>query len=229
MKTLKTSNIILLAFSLVIIIFIILKIVNSTYHPHSNSKNAVYTELKIDKIQSFKYLVLDGYRDVTYELYQGKQFKIEIFTDIEYTDSCKTHFSNDTLYMNIINTKGCTSYSGGAADLKFTIPSEVKTIFVNKVYCNIHDLQQDTLNIQSIIDYTTVNIKGSKIQTINYIGKDSKLALYRSDTIEALNFIGKGGNSSLDLYDIVINKLKINKDSTTVTLGGKAIEYYMNK
>lgn len=229
MKTLKTSNIILLAFSLVIILFVILKIVNSTYHPNSNSKNAVYTELKIDKIQSFKYLVLDGYRDVTYELIKGKQFKIETFTDIEYKDSCKIHFSNDTLYMNIINTKGCTSYSGGAPDVKFTIPSEVRTIFANKVNCNLNDFKQDTLNIQSLIDYTTVNIEGSKIQTINYIGKDSKLALYRSDTIEALNFIGKGENSSLDLYNIVINKIKINKDSVRVMLSGEAIEYYMNK
>ncbi|MFZ4741551.1 MAG: hypothetical protein ACOYLE_10360, partial [Bacteroidales bacterium] len=228
MKTLKTSNIVLLAFSLVIILFVILKIVNSTYHPNSNSKNAVYTELKIDNIQSFKYLVLDGYREVTYEVKTGNVFKTEVFSDPRNTDSCKIHFSNDTLYMNVINNEGYTNCSE-IPDVKICIPSEVKTIFANKVHCNLNEFKQDTLNIQSLIDYTTVNIEGSKIQTINYIGKDSKLALYRSDTIETLNFIGKGENSSLDLYDIVINKLRINKDSTRVTLSGKAIEYYMNK
>jgi len=228
MKTLKTSNIILLAFSLVIILFVILKIVNSTYHPNSNSNNAVYTELKVDNIQSFKYLVLDGYREVTYEVKTSNVFKTEVFSDPRNTDSCKIHFSNDTLYVNVVNNEGHTNCSE-IPDVKICIPSEVRTIFVNKVHCNINDFQQDTLNIQSIIDYTTVNIEGSKIQTINYIGKDSKLALYHSDTIETLNFIGKGENSSLDLYDIVINKLRINKDSVRVMLSGEAIEYYMNK
>ncbi len=228
MKTFKTSNIILLAFSLVIILFVILKIVNSTYHPNSNSKNAVYTELKIDNIQSFKYLVLDGYRQVTYEVKTGNVFKTEVFSDPRNTDSCKIHFSNDTLYMNVISNEGYTNCAE-IPDVKICIPSEVKTIFANKVHCNLNDFKQDTLNIQSLIDYTMINIERSKIQTINYIGKDSKLALYHSDTIETLNFIGKGENSSLDLYDIVINKIKINKDSVRVMLSGEAIEYYMNK
>lgn len=61
MKTLKISNIILIGLFITIIIKIIAEVNYSKYQPFFNGNNAVYTELKIDKTQNFKYLFLKGY------------------------------------------------------------------------------------------------------------------------------------------------------------------------
>lgn len=242
MKTLKTSNIILLVFSLVIIIFVILKIVNSTYHPNSDSKNAVYSELKTDKGQSFKYLVLTGYREVTYEVKTGNKFKIEVFTDPRNTDSCKIYLSNDTLYLNIVNNEGYTSCAN-IPDVKICIPPKVINILIKGVHSDFIGFQQDTLNIKiinnksefkskygrEITEFSNINIKNCNLKTFNFIGRNSELSIDVSNTIAELNFNSKGKNSRLNLEDVIIGNLNLKQDSAEVILSGKAINYYLKK
>lgn len=241
MKTLKTSNIILIIFGIAILILVITQVVKSTYHPNNNSENAVYTELKIDNVQSFKYLVLNGYRAVTYEVNQGNKFKIEAFTDPRNTDSCKTNFSNDTLYINIVNKEGYTSCAN-IPDVKICIPPEVINIFTKGVHADFTGFQNDTLNIKTIDDkaflsrdrssirkFTNIGMKNCNIKTLNYSGIYSELVVDKSDTISELNYNSRGKNSKLILNDLIIGNLNLNQDSAEVVLSGKAINYYLKK
>jgi hypothetical protein len=242
MKTLKTSNIILILFGIAIVILLITQVVKSTYHPNNDSENAIYTELKIDNIQSFKYLVLNGYRDVTYEVMAGKQFKIEAFTDPRNTDSCKTNFSNDTLYISIVNKEGYSRIAN-IPDVKICIPPEVINILTNGVHADFTGFQNDTLTIKTIDDniifssgyrsfsqeFMNIGLKNCNIKTLNYSGTKSELFVDKSNTIAELNFKSRGKNSKLNLNDVIIGNLNLNQDSAEVVLSGKAINYYLKK
>jgi hypothetical protein len=229
MKTLKTSNIILTGFALAIVIFIVTQLNYSTYNPKFNSKNAVYSEVKIENFRPFKYLVLNGYRQVTYEVRSGNAFKLEIFSHPRYSDTCNKWFRKDTLFVNIYNKKFEFTESANVPDIKITIPYALNAIIVRNVFCNISDLQQDTLMIEGINNYTRVTIENSKIRKISFKGKNSKLTLNDTDTIEELEYQNRGEFAFLELNNLIINKLNLNKDSTSVSLSGKAIEYYLNK
>jgi hypothetical protein len=242
MKSLKTSNILLIIFGIAILVILFEKVINSTYHPNNNAENAVYTELKMDKIQPFTYLALKGYRAVTYEVKSGNAFKIEVFSDPRNTDSLRTHFSKDTLYLNIVNIQKYTSCAS-IPDVKISIPTGLIHILINRVHADIIGFQQDSLNITIIKDkkeskqvyreyegeYSNIDIKDCNIKTLNFSGRNSELSIDKSNAITNLNFNTKGNNSRLYLNDVVIEKLNLNQDSAEVVLSGKAINNYLTK
>lgn len=235
MKTLKTSNIILIFFGIAILIFVIAQVVKSTYYPNSNSENAMYSTLETYRIESFQYLVIDGYREVTYEVKTGKQLKVEVFTDLRNSDSCKINFSNDTLYLNVVNSHGYTN-SSAIPDVKITVPQGLAFILIKNAFCDINNFQQDTLNISIMTDktefnsgYKYINLKNCNLKTFTYSGGNSELSIDKSNTITELNFNSKGKNSRLNLNDVFIGNLNLNQDSAEVILSGKAIQYYLKK
>jgi hypothetical protein len=243
MKTLKTSNIILIFFGIAILIFVIAQVVKSTYYPNSNSENAMYSTLETYRIESFQYLVLDGYREVTYEVKTGKQLKVEVFTDLRNSDSCKINFSNDTLYLNVVNSHGYTN-SSAIPDVKITVPQGLAHILIKNAFCDINSFQQDTLNISVVnaktefnseksqkysSEYKYINLKNCNLKTFTYSGGNSELSIDKSNTITELNFNSKGKDSRLNLNDVFIGNLNLNQDSAEVILSGKAIQYYLKK
>ena len=243
MKTLKTSNIILIFFGIAILILVIAQVVKSTYYPNSNSENAVYSTLETYRIESFQYLVLDGYREVTYEVKTGKQLKVDFLTDLRNSDSCKINFSNDTLYLNVVNSHGYTN-SSAIPDVKITVPQGLAHILIKNAFCDINSFQQDTLNISVVnaktefnsekrqeysSEYKYINLKNCNLKTFTYSGGNSELSIDKSNTITELNFNSKGKNSRLNLNDVFIGSLNLNQDSAEVILLGKAIQYYLKK
>jgi hypothetical protein len=228
MKTLKTSNIILLAFLLAVIILVVTTIMNSKYIPEFNLKNPVYKEVKFNNSKPYKYLVLNSYRKVRYEIHKGENFKVEVFKDKRYTDNCEVYMKNDTLHIYIFKSGKYTNIYD-VPDVKIFIPSGLIKIIANNAFCNISDFQQDTLNILSKSGSAYINIENSRLKVINFQGKNAKLALNKTNKIDEINFTGNGKYTSLELYDILVNKLNINTDSAAIVLSGKAIQYYLKK
>ncbi|NVN93823.1 MAG: hypothetical protein HXX18_00930 [Bacteroidetes bacterium] len=228
MKILKTSNLILFAFGISIVILIIAQVKSSIYHKNSEEQEAIYKVVKIDRLQPFKYLVLEAYRNVTFELNNGKQFKIETIVSEEYTDICNAEFRNDTLFVNV-EMQNEYSFSYHDPVLKITIPTIFNKLIFKINECTINNFQQDTLIIESSSDNASININGCSFKTLNFSGENLSLSLNQSDIIEELNFVSKGSHSKLDVNDLIIKKLNVNQDSTEVILNGKSINYYLNR
>ena len=227
MKSLKTSNIILLAFSLSIIILIVTTIMNSKYIPAFNINNPVYKEVNFTNFKPYKYLVLNSYRQIRYEIYKGEEYKVEVFKNKFYTDICETYIKNDTLFIYTFKSGKYTNIYD-VPDVKIYIPSGLIKIIANNSSCNIVNFRQDTLNILSRLGSANINIENSILKVINFQGKNAKLALNKTNKIDEVNFMAKGEFSSLDLSDIYVNKLNIKTDSANLVLSGKAIQKYLN-
>lgn len=228
MKTLKISNIILIVLGLSFVTIIILKVFNATIEPAFNAKNAKYSERAIKNYKPFKHLVLNAYTLKTYEIKYGNEFKLEIFSHPRFTDKCNNWFIKDTLFVNIFNNELYTECSN-TPEIKITLPYSLNSITARNIICNIDNIQQDTLNLYGTEGYTSINVDNSKVNTLIFNGKSSSLVLSNKNEINELLYFNKGEYASLHINDLLIKKLKINSDSNSITLSGKAIDYYLNK
>ncbi len=228
MKTSKISNIILIVLGLSFVILIILQVFNATVEPAFNAKNAKYSEVAIKNYKPFKHLVLNAYTQKTYEIKYGNEFKLEIFSHPRFTDKCNNWFIKDTLFVNIFNNELYTECSN-TPEIKITLPYSLNSITARNIICNIDNIQQDTLNLYGNEGHTSFSVDNSKINTLIFNGKSSNLILSNKNEINELLYFNKGEYASLHINDLLIKKLKINSDSNSITLSGKAIDYYLNK
>lgn len=225
-KTLKTSNIILLVFGLVLVSALIAKDLNSKKREKIDSKNAVYKTLGINNSQPVNHIFLDGFRDgIIYQINQGNELKIDFINNEFCNDSCVYRFSFDTLFVNVSNTE-VSSKSFDVPMVKITIP-ELKSVHVNNVNCNLLKFESDTLQLNMTSDYYEINLKNCNLNTLIFNGKSSSLDLDATNTIEHLIFNSKGYGAKLNLDGANINHLDLNSDSAEVNLSGSSIKKYI--
>ena len=222
----KTSNIILTVFGIILVIALIAKDLSSTKRVECDSKNAVYKTLEITKKQTVNHLMLNGFRqEVIYQISQGTELKIEVI-DSEYSkDSCKYNFSNDSLFVNVTNPEHY-SYLFDIPTVKITAP-KLLSINVFKVYCNIVGMELDTLQIRSIYDFAGITMAKCKLNMLNFTGKNSNLSIDSTNNVNHLVFNSIGSFANLNLDGAIINQLDFNADSASVKLSGKSIAKYL--
>ena len=223
MKTMKTSNIILIIFGISIIIYVIAQVVSSTYIGNNKNK-ATYIEIKVRNPQLFKYVVINSTEGIKVQLKSAKDFHIEQIKQYEHIDSCKYSIRNDTLYIKTMQYPNYLNFD----DLKITIPNRCKSITIGDVKCELYKICQDTLNINCLKEESSFSLNESTINTVNYFGKSSTLSILSTSKIENLNFYSRGV-SRLELDDVIVGNFNLDQDSTDVVLSGKAIKYYLKK
>lgn len=227
MKTLKFSNIILIILGLSFVILIILKVLYSTYEYESNYKTNGYSEIKINNYKPFKHLVISAFKQVTFGIRTGNEFRMEVLNNTKYIQSVKSWYHKDTLFINVFNKDLYIEYKE-INEALVTIPFQLKSITAKNIICNITDIKQDSIYIKAF-DNSEINVENTDIKYIDCKSKTSTLCLYHNNKINTLVFKDLGNYSSvLELNDIAIDKLNIINNSTNVKVKGKAIDYYLN-
>ncbi len=221
----KTSNIILIIFGLILIVVLIVKDLSTEKIEEFDSKKPEYKALKINKKQKANHIILNGFRQgIEYQINKGEYLIIEVINSKYYKDSCVYNFTNDTLSINILNTE---TYQIGfdVPNVKITIP-KLLSINVNKVYCSVVGMKLDTLQVRSInSNYIGITIKKCDIQYLNFDGQN--LSIDSTNRIKHLGFKSKKVGANLNLDGAIINKIDFNADSASVRLEGKSIEKYL--
>ncbi|MEI6821094.1 MAG: hypothetical protein WCL51_04110 [Bacteroidota bacterium] len=224
MKTIKTSNILLLIFGISIILYVIAHVITSNYYDGYGKNKATYLEIKVENPKPFKYVVINSLYTIKVQLTTAKDFHIEQIKQYEDFDSCKYSLRNDTLYIKTMQYPNYLNFD----DLKITIPNRCKSITIGDVKCELLKVCQDTLNINCLKEESSFSLNESTINTVNYFGKSSTLSILSTSKIENLNFYSRGV-SRLELDDVIIGNFNLDQDSTEIVLSGKAIKYYLKK